>query len=69
MILRKISSANVRLVCGLGMVLILAGCHKAPATPEGGRCFENKDCKSGSRCVEGWCEDIYHPKQDIKQGV
>lgn len=30
------------------------------------RCLMNYDCPQGERCVEGFCEDIFHPRKDIK---
>lgn len=32
-----------------------------------GRCEVNEDCpNSGYRCADTWCEDIYHPRREIK---
>lgn len=51
----------------LSFLLFCASCSevKAPRPPEG-RCEMNEDCSSGERCIETWCEDIYHPRREIK---
>lgn len=31
-----------------------------------GRCNYNSDCKEGFTCRDTYCEDIYHPRSEIK---
>ena len=33
-----------------------------PKLPPEGRCITNADCRSGNRCNNSHCEDIYHPE-------
>lgn len=42
-----------------------AGGQKAKVPP--GRCFENSDCPQGEACRDTRCEDIYYPKNKIRQ--
>ena len=50
----------------LGLALcVIAGCS-ANEELEPGRCNFNPDCKGGTKCNQGWCEDIYHPKKAIQ---
>ena len=30
-----------------------------------GPCSFNDDCRDGDKCVNNWCEDIYHPEHKI----
>lgn len=46
-----------------------SGCVRAKDKPSEGRCYENSDCKLGEKCSKGWCDDIYHTRGQLKQGV
>ena len=52
----------------LSLLLVLSvfgGCSTAEELRPG-QCDYNSDCKGGTMCVKGWCEDIYHPTKDIQ---
>jgi hypothetical protein len=49
------------------VVFCLVGCSAAPPKKlRPGRCVTNEDCKATLRCVDTFCEDIYHPRRKIK---
>jgi hypothetical protein len=52
---------------GLGLVAAI-GCGADVKPPEPGTCRPNvsSDCQAGFRCNGTRCEDIYHPRQEIK---
>ena len=31
-----------------------------------GQCFTNMECGEGTKCVDGWCHDLYFPDAKIK---
>ena len=45
----------------------VSGCTYKKRELKKGQCRENVDCPRGTHCGDsGWCEDIYHPRRDIK---
>ena len=56
------------LVSTIAMVLVGLGGCSAEVKPKlaKGRCEINENCQPGERCENTWCEDIYHPRKEIK---
>lgn len=46
--------------------LLFIACSSDPPKPDPGRCFTNIDCPKGQKCKNTRCEDIYHPRHEIK---
>lgn len=50
----------------IGLCVLLAGCAETAELLPAGRCRLNEDCADGQSCRSSYCEDIYHPRKDIK---
>ncbi len=48
-------------------VLVLSSCSSAKPKLEPGRCMKTPDCPQGEECVNTRCQDIYYPKNLIRQ--
>ena len=47
-------------------IVTLAGCVQAEQKLAKGRCRTNAECPTGTRCEATFCEDIYHPRSEVK---
>ena len=47
--------------------LVFAACSSEPPKPDPGRCFVHTDCGGGMECVNTRCQDLYYPKNKIRQ--
>ena len=55
-----------KLLLGLAILLAMNACSaEQPKLPEG-RCVVPGDCPEGMTCRNTFCEDIYHPRREIK---
>lgn len=48
------------------IVVTCLGCSESVQLLPQGRCRVNEDCSEGNACRNTYCEDIYHPRKDIK---
>ena len=71
MTIKRKDSSRVQVRCitvvfVLGALLPLAGCAETAELLPAGRCRVNEDCPDGQTCRASYCEDIYHPRKEIK---
>lgn len=59
---------KICVVISIGVFFLMAmGCSSNTEELKPGQCKYHSDCKGGgTKCNQGWCEDIYHPKRDIQ---
>ena len=51
----------------VSIIIILSSCSSTKPKLEVGRCMKTPDCPQGEECVNTRCQDIYYPKNLIRQ--